>query len=185
MKHFLQAAICFVLLFSLTGCGIVRPLLSYSEPTEGPRAKIRIFAGAQTRIYPGDSCFNDDNDAYGFVGRGSNFFLSNRLLGIPMKPKRGAFNEYYLPAGVPVAISYYITSQDTLSSPGYVISTKCGPIGFTFIPGQDEHYETDYEFSSSRKFCSYTLSKIVQGADGAYKKEVMTPTPATWCPKNP
>lgn len=186
MRIFLKVILAVVLLFSLMACGIFRQFRSYTEPTEGPRAKIRVYAGAQTRIYPGDSCFNIDNASYGVVGRGFNFYASNKLLGIPMKPGRGTFDEYYLPAGVPVAISYYLHFEHppTLQNP-YTEVTECGPIGFTFIPGQDEYYETGFDFDPSRKYCSYALSRIVQEPDGTYKKESMTPTPATWCPRNP
>lgn len=176
-----------ILLFTLPSCGLLRSLAfsvapPYTEPTEGPRAKIRVaYQGSVVRFYPGDNCFNTDNKDARVAGPYAGFVRSPKRLDMPLQPARGNYDEFYVKADAPLSVSFYYESE-TLVRPDQKRVETCGPVGFTFTPTENAMYETRFEFIS-KNYCGYALEMIVQDAEGNYRKQRLPAIPTSLCPK--
>ncbi|MEK6697468.1 MAG: hypothetical protein AABZ10_00330 [Nitrospirota bacterium] len=179
--------ILLLLLFTLPSCGPLRSLAfsvapPYTEPAEGPRAKIRVvYQGAMVRFYPGETCFNRDNEGAGVAGPYAGFVRCAKRLDMPLQPKKGKFDEFYVKANEPIAVSFYYKSE-TLTRPDQKMVEECGPVGYLFTPGENALYETKFEFVS-RRYCGFVLEKIVKDETGDYQKQPLHGVPASSCPK--
>jgi len=187
MQKIRQLVLLLLVLFSLPSCGLLRSLAHsvdppYREPAEGPRAKLRVlYEGAIVRFYPGDSCLNQDNYDAGAAGPYAGYIRSAKRLGMPLQPKKGQFDEFYVKANEPMAVSFYYRSE-SLVRPDHKQVVECGPLGFVFTPGDDALYETRFEFTS-RRSCGYVIDKVVKDETGTYQRQPLHGVPVSFCPK--
>lgn len=187
MLYAARLLICLFMLFSLSSCGFLRSLAfsiapPFAEPTEGPRAKLRVvYQGALTRFYPGDTCFNSENPDAALAGPYAGFVRPAKRLGMPLEPKEEKFDEFYVKANEPMAVSFYYESE-TLVRPDQKLVRICGPVGFTFTPTQDEMYEARFEWISDR-LCGYELDIIIKDTEGNFKKQRVPAGPTSSCQK--
>ncbi|MBN2655263.1 MAG: hypothetical protein JXR79_09175 [Nitrospirae bacterium] len=162
-------SILIMFLLTLSSCGLVHV---YKEPEDGSKARMRVvYGGAAFKFYPGGICTKSEADSYGQVSRWFANFRSNKDVGIPLKPEKGWYDEFFIRSGVP----FTVTANYGYDL--YVEQHKCNPLDFTFFPLKDADYETEFVLikHGKQKFCILSLSQIIKNDDGTYKKETMKP----------
>lgn len=168
-------SILIMFLLTLSSCGLVH---FYKEPEDGNRAKMRVIHNdARINFYPGGICTKSEVDSYGQVGQWFANFRSNKVVGIPLKPEKGWFDEYFIRAGVPFTVTAYYELNL------YTEIVTCGPLNFTFFPLKNADYETEFQFIDlgKRSICTMHLRQIIKKDDGTYKKESMSPNRGYKC----
>lgn len=140
----------------LQGCSTQSLQTDYNPATD---ARIRVFSlPNNTWLYSGKNCFaTDDPDRIIAHSGGRDFGLvnslsvlaSNRRIGMPQtKDMPFTYHEFIVPAGKPLIIASSINTQTEArikkESPT-ITSTRCGPIGVTFVPQPGQDYDTAFE----------------------------------------
>jgi hypothetical protein len=147
-------SLCIVLAaLSLAGCAT----LSYQEPTQGPRARVRFVTNtgaiAILRVYDDANC--TQNEAEWMRLRVGNILGSTpKKLGMPLWDYHdNAAKEIYVQAGKPVHALFS----------GSEANYQCGvPFSFTFQDSND--YEVKYQLDGLA--CSVTVAQLVRKGDG-------------------
>lgn len=148
-------------LLSLAGCAS----LSYHEPQQGPRARVRFVttSGAPTvlRAYDDDGCSQNEAE-WMRLRAGPLINGSPKSLGMPLwNHHENAAKEVYVDAGRRMHGMFFGEEIG-----GLVVHRCAVPFSFGFADKGD--YEVKYH--SIPKQCFVTISQIVQnGSDWAYK----------------
>ena len=158
---------------SLAGCAQLR---SYKEPTEGPRARVRIV-GNQPLLYSHNTCDRDDMKLEGFAYFGNK--RHDLHMPYPLSETVGA-TEYYVVAGVNLTVTFR-DGGDIVAPKGFKVVYKnpvqlCKGASVVFSPKAGHDYEVREHGGG---FCSAAVVELAPDASGAAR---YIPVEASACP---
>ena len=160
----------------MTGCSAILP--TYQEPSEGPRAKVRmIYGGATAKFFPGRDCEPAGNDP-GLDVAGARLPIpgTGRKLNMPEPPAGRHFDEVFVRAGEPLTVRL-VRRDETQRG-----SEICATPPFTFVPEADANYEITFTVVREFTVCESSLARLVEDQPGNYRREPMSPrAPAAAC----
>lgn len=162
-----------IVLVGLAGCAQLR---SYKEPTEGPRARVRIV-GNQPLLYSHKTCDRDDMKLEGFA-----YFGNKRHelhMPYPLNEAPDA-TEYYVVAGVNLTVTFR-DGGDIPAPKGYTVVysgsvDRCSGASVIFVPKAGHDYEVREHGGG---FCSAAVVELAPDASGAAR---YIPVEASACP---
>lgn len=108
-------------------------------------ARVRVYQEAEITLYPGEYCYGSDStDAIKAATEGFSVFGTRQRVGMPVTDDiPGAYNEYLIPAGRPVAVMLQLSAEKN------GVRASCGPLGSTFFPQAGRDYDITIGFSGN------------------------------------
>ncbi|WP_324187954.1 cupredoxin domain-containing protein [Pseudomonas pisciculturae] len=146
--------ICLTLLASLTGCGALNSVRSfstpYSTPPGGETVRLRVISDGMVRGIPKSSCVNFRVPGAGVMVVARDGYANRNGETLGMAPAQHQSNgtvmsELLVPAGQPIAFHY--------------LANRCYNM-FSFVPEAGMDYELD---AASRYKCGVTLKRMAFG----------------------
>jgi hypothetical protein len=157
---------------ALSGCSALKHNVEFEQPTEGPRARVRVVVPAVfngyrgVRAFPDKNCLPDVNSPgngnvvasqFGFEAN-----LTGQKLGMPETPlsaKEGTKQaEIFVTAGQPIVFHYKAPAMATeKAGGGFVTVYHCG-LPVSFIPEAGVDYEL--EFVDHVNSCASSLLRL-------------------------
>jgi hypothetical protein len=145
-----------VLLLSLALSGVA---LAADPANAAMTAKVRVYQEAKITLYPGEYCYGSKNPAA--IDASSNgwgiFGLSKRENMPVTDDISGSYNEYVIPAGVPMTVALKWEAEKN------GIKASCGPIGSTFFPQAGKNYDVTMGFSGN---CFVQIRELLETSPG-------------------
>lgn len=161
MNKSLYSLVTLCLLASLTGCGAITDVRSfstpYSTPPGGETARLRVISDGMVRGVPKSSCVNFRLPGAGVmvVARDGYANRNGETLGMaPAQHQSGGtvMSELLVPAGQPIAFHY--------------LGNRCYNM-FSFVPEAGMDYELD---AANRYKCGVTVTRMAFGkSEGTYE----------------
>lgn len=155
MRH--KALLVPVLLLALAG------LLNAAQAAElanaAITARVRVYQEAKIILYPGEYCFGSKNPAaIDTSTNGWGMLNISKREGMPATDDiSGSYNEYVIPAGVPVTVMLKWEAEKN------GVKASCGPIGSTFFPQAGKNYDVTMGISGN---CYVQLRELVEISPG-------------------
>lgn len=146
-----------VLLLSLAGLpGVVQAAeLANAAIT----AKVRVYQEAKITLYPDEYCYGSKNPAaIDASSNGWGMFSMSKRENMPVTDDiSGSYNEYVIPAGVPITVALRWEAEKN------GIKASCGPIGSTFYPQAGRNYDVTMGYSGS---CFVQIRELLETSPG-------------------
>lgn len=154
LKKSSHSLICLTLLASLTGCGALTDVRSfstpYASPTGGETARLRVISDGMVRGVPKSDCINFRLPGAGVMVANRDGYADRNGETLGMAPVERysdatVMTELQVPAGQPIAFHY--------------IGNRCYNM-FSFVPEAGVDYELE---AASRYKCGVTLKRMLLG----------------------
>ena len=150
----LKSLVCLTLLASLTGCGALNSVRSfstpYSTPPGGETVRLRVISDGMVRGVPKSSCVNFRLPGAGVMVVARDGYANRNGETLGMAPVQRyesgtVMSELLVPAGQPIAFHY--------------LGDRCYNM-FSFVPEAGMDYELD---AANRYKCGVTLKRMAFG----------------------
>ena len=166
-SKFLKALAFPVAALTLSGCGNIQTVKSFSTPYEAPttgeRARIRIVADGMVRAVPQSDCEDWRLPGAGVMVSAQKGFAdqNGRSLNMPGADKVQAdgrvVSEFYVPAGKPLMLSYISNGRSNGLKSEQCFARK------SFVPVAGEDYEASFRHSGPLCLTSVTTLEAQSG----------------------
>lgn len=191
-------------MWMLTSCKSVKEVLynnpidaTYDEPTEGPRARVRLSGPATNPVvYPGTAC---DRGLFSGAGKPGGPRLgggySARDLGMPKSDRRSKPLEIYVRASKPVTMQFSAGGSGAYfcppAPPGYrmicpqpkAVVPPCTRM-HSFVPAAGKDYEMVFTYVNDR-VCDVEVFAIEKDPAGGYRQQRIPSQTAEKCAAEP
>ena len=184
-----RALIGLLVVALLPGCFVknvvTSELPSYTEPTAGDLAHIRLIGSRNVKVYPDSTCVSYEVPGSGYPAGPQMGGQRKRDLGMPktaVMPKH--YVEVAASAGQPISAAFSFYRESSMpgipgtGAPGTRSSASCYAAS-SFVP----HVGRNYEMVSvwTQGDCAVQVYELVQGANGLQRSAVVS-QPAGSCP---
>jgi hypothetical protein len=122
-------------------------------------AKVRVYQEAKITLYPGEYCYGSKNPAaIDTSSNGWGIFSISKRENMPVTDDiSGSYNEYVIPAGVPISVMLKWEAEKN------GVKASCGPIGSTFFPQAGKNYDVTIGVSGN---CHVQIRELLETSPG-------------------
>lgn len=142
---------------------------SAETDTPANTARVRVYLDSEVSLYPGEYCYGSNNpSAIHTAPTLFGIFNHHRREDMPVTEDiPGSYNEYVIPAGIPVSVMLKWTGEQR------GVKASCGPLGATFFPQAGKDYDVSVGYAGN---CFVQIRVLYETSPG---KASASQTPAS------